>query len=106
MGWQGWSSGDAFSSQSGDALLVGSLTQKPVDWCVMSRTCSICKGWKWGWKKTEVGVDKDGRRRWKRNPVPQDSVPDHKCQKNWEGLPGSMEPVAILAMVVLPCDEY
>lgn len=82
MGWQGRSSGNAFNSLSGDALLVRALTRKPVAWYVMSRSCSFCKGWKRSKKKDEA-------------------VAVHKCLQTWEGSAGAMEPVAVLEMVKL-----
>ena len=87
MGWQGRASGMQFNSLSGDAILVGSLTRKPCAWYVCSRSCSFCKGWKRGTGKNE-------------------EVPEHNCQKNWNGSAGAMEPIAILEMVKLLSNHY
>jgi len=84
MGWQGRSSGNAYSSLSGDAVLVGQRTRKPIAWHVMGKACSFCQGWKRGIKG--------------KNNKP---IPDHDCRATWDGSSGAMEPVAILNMVVL-----
>ena len=42
MGWQKRSSGNSYSSASGHALLVDSLTRKPIAAIVKSKICNIC----------------------------------------------------------------
>jgi len=84
MGWQGRSSGKSYNSLSGDAMLVGQHTRKPVAWHVMGKACSFCQGWNRG-KKGKNG----------------DPVPQHDCRADWDGSSGAMEPVATLNVVVL-----
>jgi len=84
VGWQGRSSGNACNSLSGDAVLVGQQTRRPIAWHIMGKACSFCQGWKRGVKG--------------RNNEP---VVEHNCRATWDGSSGAMEPVAMLNMVVL-----
>jgi hypothetical protein len=45
MGWQQRSSGNRYASPSGDALLIGCRTRKPIAMLVKSKICNICKNW-------------------------------------------------------------
>ena len=45
-GDMGRSSGNAYNSLSGDAVLVGHRTRKPVAWHIMGKACSCCQGWR------------------------------------------------------------
>jgi len=85
MGWQGRSSGKSYNSLSGDAVLVGQHTRKPIAWHVMGKACSFCQGW---------NCSKRGKN--------GDPVPQHDCRAGWDGSSGAMEPVATLSMVVMP----
>jgi len=87
MGWQKGSSGNAYSSLSGDACLIGQHARKPIAWCVMGKCCSFCQGWKRGKHKEEP-------------------VPNHDCRANWDGSSGAMEPAAILEMHKLLCEKH
>ena len=41
MGWQKRSSGNSYSSLSGDACFIGQHTRKPVAWYVMGKACLL-----------------------------------------------------------------
>jgi hypothetical protein len=90
MGWQQRSSGHRYNSQSGHALLVGSLTRKPIALELKSKRCNYCITWK------------------KKNPDLADGpyIPLHSCTKNHTGTSGSMEPQACLDMVVALHENY
>jgi hypothetical protein len=81
MGWQQRSSGNRYASPSGDALLVGSCTRKPISMMIKSKLCNYCKTWKKN--KNNDGVD----------------PPEHDCKKNHDGSSSAMEPEACLDMV-------
>ena len=98
MGWQGRSSGHVYNSLSGDALLVGALTRKPIAWYVSSRCCGLCNGWA---RRQSVVTGEQ-------QELQEPDVPQHKgkCQKNWNGSAGAMEPIAVLEMVKHLYDEF
>jgi hypothetical protein len=79
MGWQQRSSGNRYASLSGDALLVGCMTRKPVAFIVKSKICNFCKAW---------------------NNKKLEDPPWHDCRANHGGSLSAMEPVACLEMVV------
>jgi hypothetical protein len=79
MGWQQRSSGNRYASLSGDALLVGCITRKPVAFIVKSKICNFCKAW---------------------NKKNLEDPPWHDCRANHGGSSSAMEPVACLEMVV------
>jgi len=64
MGWQCRSSGKSHNSLSGNAVLVGQHTHKPVVWHAMDEACSFCQGWNHS-KRGKNG----------------DPVPQHNCQR-------------------------
>ena len=78
MAWQKRSSGNRYDSNSGDAFLVDSETRLPITWIIKSKICSICQ----------------------RHDHDAAPVRDHKCMINHDGSAGSMEPLAVLDMVV------
>jgi hypothetical protein len=82
MGWQQRSSGHRYNSRSGHAMLVGSLTCKPLSLVIKSKICNFCKAWK------------------KRDNPYELEVPKHTCLRNHEGLSGAMEPASCLEMTV------
>ena len=84
MAWQKRSSGNRYDSNSGDALLVESLTRLPITWIIKSKICSVCQ-------------------RHSDDDVP---VKDHKCMINHDGSAGSMEPLAVLEMVIEAMDKF
>jgi hypothetical protein len=79
MGWQQRSSGNRYASQSGDALLVGCITRKPISLIVKSKLCNFCKAW---------------------NKKNLEDALFHDCRANHGGSSSAMEPVACLDMVV------
>jgi hypothetical protein len=79
MGWQQRSSGNRYASPSGDALLVGARTRKPVAIDIKSKKCNFCSAWD-------------------RNKKTEGDPPEHNCRKNHNGSSSSME--ACLLMVV------
>jgi hypothetical protein len=79
MGWQQRSSGNRYASQSGDALLVGCITRKPIAMIVKSKLCNFCNAW---------------------NKKNLEDPPPHDCKANHGGSSSAMEPVACLEMVV------
>ena len=81
MGWQKRSSGRRYDSLSGHSFLIEASTRKPIAWCLKSKTCSICV-------RNKAGAPRE-----------------HKCTINHEGSSGSMEPMAILEMVVSLYDQ-
>lgn len=81
MGWSGRSSGHSYNSLSGHACLVSEHHREPIIWCIKSKHCCYCKSWN-------------------RRHTEDEQVPEHACSKNWDGSSGSMEPQAILDMVV------
>jgi len=81
MGWQGKGSGRSYTSLSGHAALVASKTRKPVAKTMLAKCCSICRSF------------------YKRRPV-EEQPPEHECVKNHDGSSGSMEPKAMVQMVV------
>jgi len=87
IAWQKRSSGNSYSSLSGDASFIGQHTQKPIAWHVMGKACLFCQGWQRG--------------KHKNNPIPQ-----HSCRVNWDGSSGAMEPAAILEMYKLLFEKY
>ena len=78
MGWQKRSSGRRYDSLSGHSFLVEATTRKPVAFTLRSKFCLICS------QQKDQSI-----------PVRQ-----HACTINHEGSSGSMEPLAILDMVV------
>ena len=78
MGWQGRSSGVQYNSASGHASLVEQETRLVVALDIKSKICNVCTWYE--------GTDRDIR--------------PHECVKNHVGSSGSMEPQAILDMVV------
>ena len=78
MAWQKRSSGRMYDSNSGWACLVEGKTRRPIAYAVRSKICAICK------------AHKD----------PTVAVRPHECMINHVGSSGSMEPLAILDMVV------
>jgi hypothetical protein len=81
MGWQQRSSGNRYASPSGDALLVGSRTRKPVAMEIKSKKCNFCSAWY-------------------RNKNKEGDPPEHDCKKNHVGSSSSMELEACLSMIV------
>jgi len=81
MAWQKRSSGNKCDSNSGHAALVDADTRLVIAYIVKTKLCSIC---------TAHSKKKD-------NAQP---VREHKCNINHVGSAGSMEPKAILDMVV------
>jgi len=81
MAWQKRSSGNKCDSNSGHAALVDADTRLVIAYIVKTKLCSICIA----------------HARKKNNPEP---VREHKCNINHVGSAGSMEPKAILEMVV------
>jgi hypothetical protein len=81
MGWQQRSSGHRYASPSGDALLVGGYTRKPIAMTIKSKMCNFCKAWEK--KPLNNGID----------------PPEHQCSKNHDGSSSAMEPEACLDMV-------
>jgi hypothetical protein len=86
MGWQQQSSGNRYASLSGDALLVGCKTRKPIALVVKSKICNFCKSWAVKMKKNNIMEDVD--------------PPPHDCKKNHDGTSGAMESIACLDMVI------
>ena len=85
MAWQKRSSGHRYDSMSGDAFLIESQTRLPIFWCVKSKLCSVCQRHKHG------------------ATAP---VRPHACRINHEGSAGSMEPLAVLDMVIEAYDNF
>ena len=81
MGWQQKGSGRKYNSVSGHAFLVGTETRGILAKALCSKLCHYCKTW------------------CRRHTVDEDP-PVHDCTINHKGSSGSMEPVAILKMVV------
>ena len=78
MAWQKRSSGNRYDSNSGFAVLVETELRKPVAFCVKNKICGICSHHK------DVNQP----------------IRAHDCVINHVGSAGSMEPIAILDMVV------
>jgi hypothetical protein len=93
MGWRQRSSGNRYASPSGDALLVGCKTRKPVAMVVKSKVCNFCKAWDIKMKKLNEGIV-DGEE------VVEFEPPLHDYCKNHDGTSSSMEPQACLDMVI------
>jgi len=83
MGWQRRSSGNAYNSNSGHAVLVEQTTRHPVIRSIKSKLCAVCQGQKRSKKITE-----------------------HQCFINHDGSASSMEPLAVLEMVVRLFDDF
>jgi hypothetical protein len=101
MGWQQRSSGHRYASPSGDALLVGCRTRKPIALTVRSKLCNLCKAWE---KKKKKKKKKKKILLADNNNNGEDigllEVPPHNCTKNHVGSSSSMEPLGCLDMVV------
>jgi len=87
MAWQKRSSGKRYDSLSGHALLCSTTLRKPVMKEILAKSCRICKVWHL------------------KHPI-DEAAPDHKCTRNHEGSSGSMEPIAVLKMVVRMYQEH
>ena len=85
MGWQKRSSGRRYDSLSGHSFLVEASSRKPVAFTLRSKFCSICSR-----HNNDTGTP----------------VRAHTCTINHEGSSGSMEPLAILDMVVSLYDKH
>jgi len=81
MAWQKRSSGNKHDSNTGHAVLVESATRKVIAFIMKTKLCSVCLGHK-------------------RKKDDTQPVREHKCNVNHHGSAGSMEPQAILEMVV------
>ena len=81
MAWQKRSSGKRYDSLSGHALLCTTTFRKPVIKEMLAKSCRICKVWHL------------------KHPI-DEAAPEHICTRNHEGSSGSMEPIAVLNMVV------
>ena len=77
MGWQKRSSGRKYDSPSGHMFLVGSITNKVIDFDLKCVSCSIC----------------DHAKKKKTPPKP------HHCMKNFEGHAKAMEAVTAAELV-------
>ncbi len=43
MGWNTFSSGNFYNSLSGQAVMYGCLTGKPIAWCILAKQCNVCQ---------------------------------------------------------------
>ena len=84
MGWQRRSSGNQCNSNSGHAVLVEQKTRHPVIRSIKSKLCAKCKG-----------AERSGK-----------PVKPHFCTINHDGSASSMEPQAVLDMVVRLFQQY
>jgi hypothetical protein len=99
MGWQQRSSGHKYASLSGDALLVGCHTRKPISVIVMSKVCNFCKAWENKMKR----IAADGNNNNSDNNNNNNGLleaPPHDCVRNHDGSSSAMEPKACLEMVI------
>jgi hypothetical protein len=87
MGWQQRASGKKYNSLSGDALMVGGRTRRPVAMIIKSKRCNFCIAWK-------------------RNINNVGDPPAHECKKNHNGESKAMEAAACLDMTVGLYNEF